>query len=67
MEWTLRKNEQQIRKAQMEVFYEAIQKLKKGQVKAMMQSEEFTARLIGIVSGQTESWRHEVCGKYKYW
>ena len=51
----------------MEVFDEAIQKLKKGQVKAMMQSEEFTARLIGIVSGQTESWRHEVCGKYKYW
>ena len=60
------RDEQQIREAQMEVFDEAIQKLKMGQVKAMMESEEFNARLIGILSGQTESWCHEVCGKYKY-
>ena len=51
----------------MEVFDELIQNLNKGQVETMMESEEFTARLIGIISGQTESWRHEVCGKYKYW
>ena len=56
------RDEQQIREEQMAVFDEAIQNLNKGQVKTLMESEEFTARLIGIISGQTESWRHEVCG-----
>ena len=45
---------------QMQSYEDVMSKLSSERATQMMKSVEFTAHLIGITSGQTESWRREV-------